>query len=232
MKDLSGLEAAKLPDSWVNQTRYIDFETETVKAFVAKSLEGVEERNDTEKAIALFNAVRDDIRYDPYQMEFVEDHYKASHVAALPEAYCVPKAILLTACLRSIGIPAGVGFADVQNHLNSPKLAAIMETDLFSYHGYVGLKLEGKVYKVTPTFNKELCERFGVQAIEFDGTADALFHEYDAEKRQHMEYVKDRGLFEDPPMEDVLHDMAELYPKIKALNAGHADVAEDPDFAA
>ncbi len=232
MKDITGLEACNLPDSWTDETAYIDCQASEVEAFLQKVLVGREAASKTEKAILLFNAVRDDVRYDPYQMSFRSQTYKASHVATLPEAYCVPKAILLTALLRAVGVPAAVGFADVQNHLNSPKLAALMETDLFSYHGYVALKLEGQVFKVTPTFNRELCERFGVQAIEFDGTADALFHEYDAEKRQHMEYVKDRGIFEDPPIADILEDMAVLYPKIKELDAGHASQAADPDFAA
>ncbi len=232
MKDITGLEARNLPDSWTDETAYIDCRTLEVEAFLKKALKGQEAASKTEQAILLFNAVRDDIRYDPYQLSFRSEAYKASSIATLPEAYCVPKAILLTACLRAIGIPAAVGFADVQNHLNSPKLAALMETDLFSYHGYVALKLDGQVFKVTPTFNRELCERFGVQAIEFDGTTDALFHEYDAEKRQHMEYVKDRGIFEDPPIADILDDMAILYPKLKDLDADHADQAADPDFAA
>jgi hypothetical protein len=53
----------------------------------------------------------------------------------------VPKAILLAATLRASGIPAAVGFADVRNHLNSPKLTKLMETDLFIYHGYVAFGL-------------------------------------------------------------------------------------------
>ena len=144
----------------------------------------------------------------------------------------MPKAILLTASLRRVGIPAGVGFADVKNHLNSPKLADLMQTDMFCYHGYVAMKLEGQTFKVTPTFNKELCDRFGVRAIDFDGTADALFHEYDGDNRKHMEYVKDRGIFENPPMLDILADMAEIYPKMKSICDAELQLEEDPEFAA
>lgn len=232
MQDITGIDPQALPESWTKATAYVDSETSSLAAFVKRSLAGMEDAPGMEKAIRLFDAVRDDIRYDPYQINFHAERYKASYVADLPEAFCVPKAILLTACLRAVGIPAGVGFADVQNHLNSPKLAELMETDLFSYHGYVALKLDGKVFKVTPTFNRELCERFGVRAIEFDGTGDALFHEFDAEKRQHMEYVKDRGIFENPPMDDILEDLEEIYPKLKARETKVTDLIEDPDFAA
>ncbi|MFT6558940.1 transglutaminase-like domain-containing protein [Sneathiella sp.] len=232
MRDLTGIPAQDLESGWITSNTYLDYESPSVQAFVEKALKGRENASETEKAIILFNAVRDDLRYDPYQMTFDAPTYKASYIAQQPAVYCVPKAILLAAALRSIGIPAAVGFADVQNHLNTPKLAELMETDLFSYHGFVALKLNGKVYKVTPTFNKELCDRFGVQPIEFDGQSDALFHEFDAEKRQHMEYVKDRGIFEEPPIEDILGDLAELYPKLKHKTASGAHEANDPGFSA
>lgn len=232
MQDIVGSSSATVPDSWTKPTSYVNGDDPAVQEFLTKALAGLEGASDKKKAIRLFNAVRDEIRYDPYQMTFNIEDYKASHIATLPAAYCVPKAILLTACLRAVGIPAGVGFADVKNHLNSAKLAEIMETDLFAYHGFVSLKIDGKVFKVTPTFNKDLCDRFGVRAIEFDGTADALFHEFDADKRKHMEYVKDRGIFENPPMEEVLDALAVIYPKIKALGMGTVSQNIDPEFAA
>jgi len=232
MIDVMGLPSSDVPDTWTKSTEYVDFENLSVKAFVSKALKGMDDGSDTDKAICLFNAVRDDMRYDPYQLGFIADEYKASYVAELSGAYCVPKAILLAACLRSVGIPAGVGFADVKNHLNSAKLADLMETDVFSYHGYVALKLGGQTFKVTPTFNRDLCERFGVRAIEFDATADALFHEYDAEKRKHMEYIKDRGIFENPPMQEILQDLGEIYTKMKAMRDSELQLEEDPEFAA
>ena len=233
MKDITGHTSADVPPSWTKPTGYITSDDPAVAAFTAKALATLPAgAGQTEKAICLFNAVRDDIRYDPYQIGFDDQEYKASYVANLPAAYCVPKAILLTACLRHVGIAAGVGFADVKNHLNSPKLAELMQTDLFMYHGYTALRLGDHCFKVTPTFNRELCDRFGVQAIEFDGKSDALFHEYDAEKRQHMEYVKDRGIFEDPPMPDIIDDLGLLYAKMKSVYEGHAQKEDDPDFAA
>lgn len=232
MQDITGSSSTIVPDSWVEPTTYIDWQRDTVQTFLAAALEGQENASNRQKAIILFNAVRDDIRYDPYQISFSKDGYHASHIATLDAAFCVPKAILLSACLRAVGIPAGVGFADVKNHLNSPKLAEMMETDLFAYHGYVALKLDGQVFKVTPTFNRDLCERFGVKAIEFDGTKDALFHEFDADNRKHMEYVTDRGIFEDPPMAAILQDLSEIYPKLRDFKLKDANREMDPDFAA
>jgi len=79
----------------------------------------------------------------------------------------IPK-VEITLC-RAAGVPARVGFADVRNHLNSEKLRERMGgSDLFIWHGYVEFLLDGWV-KVTPAFNIELCERFGVLPLDFDG---------------------------------------------------------------
>src|SRR5262249_16109224 len=58
--------------------------------------------------------------------------------------FCVGKASLLTAAARAAGIPARIGFADVRNHLCTPKLRALMGTDTFVYHGYTDLYLDGR----------------------------------------------------------------------------------------
>jgi len=198
-------------------TPYVDHTSPEVRAFVAHALDGLpEESSETDIAIRLFEAVRDHLRYDPYTFGLETGDYRASRIAQQDSGFCVPKAILLAACLRAAGIPAALGFADVRNHLNTPKLAEMMQTDLFIFHGYVQLWLDGKAYKVTPAFNLELCERFGVKPLVFDGKSDALFHEYDQGGRQHMEYVNDRGLFIDMPAEDFLTLFKATYPGLEA----------------
>ena len=195
-------------------TLFVDSGSSEVREFVASSLEGAGGLSQTDTAIRLFDAVRDRIRYNPFDIGTTADDYRASRIAAKPSNYCVPKAILLTAALRAAGIPAAVGFADVRNHLNSPKLAELMGTDLFIYHGYVAVWLDGRQFKVTPAFNTEMCERFGVKQLIFDGKSDALFHEFDANSQRHMEYVNDRGWFADPPIEQLLQDFHLTYPKL------------------
>lgn len=210
-------------DRYRQPTRYIDSDSEAVRAFTRKALAGSDGLSETQKAVRLFYAVRDEIRYDPYAFSLRPEDYVASAIAGFKSAYCVPKAILLTACLRAAGIPAAVGFADVRNHLNSPKLAELMQTDLFIYHGYVQLWLGDRSFKVTPAFNRELCEKFGVKPLEFDGTGDALFHEFDTKNRRHMEYVRDRGIFQEAPMEQILSDFREFYPNL----AAHAEAQRE-----
>lgn len=195
-------------------TAFVDSSSPEVRAFVSRSLDGAQDVSPTGKAIRLFEAVRDRIKYNPFDVGTSEDDYRASQIAGKPSNYCVPKAILLAAALRAANIPAAVGFADVRNHLNSPKLAELMGTDLFIYHGYVALWLDGRMFKVTPAFNTELCERFGVKQLIFDGKSDALFHEFDTNSQRHMEYVRDRGWFADPPIGELLREFRSTYPKL------------------
>lgn len=101
----------------------------------------------------------------------------------------------------------------MRNHLATPKLLERMGTDLFVFHGYSELYLDGRWLKAAPTFNRELCERFGVSPQEFDGTADALLHPFDGEGRRHMEYVKDRGSFDDVPFEEMMRVLEQTYGK-------------------
>jgi len=199
---------------FLTPTHFVDSNSREVGDFVARALTGAGDLSPTAKAIRLFDAVRDEIRYNPFDIGTTADDYRASRIATKPTNYCVPKAILLTAALRATGIPAAVGFADVRNHLNSPKLAELMGTDLFIYHGYVAVWLEGRQFKVTPAFNTEMCERFGVKQLIFDGKSDALFHEFDRNSQRHMEYVNDRGWFLDPPIGQLLEDFRTTYPKL------------------
>jgi transglutaminase-like putative cysteine protease len=212
-------------------THYVDCDSPAIREFVSRVAGDKQDRSTAEKAILLFNAVRDQIRYDPYAVSLSEADYRASEILKTPSAFCVPKAILLTAAMRAAGIPAAIGFADVRNHLNSPKLTELMGTDLFIYHGYVALWLDRKMFKVTPAFNMELCERFGVRPLIFDGTADALFHEFDTSDHRHMEYVNDRGWFADAPIGKMLEDFRVAYPALVTLNTGGV-LIDDAAFGA
>jgi transglutaminase-like putative cysteine protease len=201
-------------------TPFIDADHADVVAFARETIGSA--TTEREKASRLFRAVRDRLRYDPYTVTAEPADYRASVILGRSRAYCVPKAILLVAACRASGIAAWLGFADVRNHLASDKLRAAMGTDLFVYHGYAALRIDGVVRKASPAFNAELCARFGVPPLEFDGSADALLHAYDGEGRRHMEYVRERGLYDDLPLEEMLQAYADTY-RTKSASAGDDD---------
>jgi len=197
---------------YLQPTWFLDCDAPAVVAFAERALDGA--RNDRDRAARLFYAVRDGIRYDPYSVAGEREAYRASEIATRPRGFCIQKAILLAAAARSAGIPSRLRFADVRNHLTSRKLRALMGTDVFVFHGYDELFVDGQWLKVTPTFNRELCERFGVKPLEFDGTADAIFHPFDAQNRRHMEYVRDRGSFADLPYDEMIEVFRRAYPEL------------------
>jgi transglutaminase-like putative cysteine protease len=208
-------------------TWFLDSDHPQVAAFAAEVTQGAASPED--KAIRLFYAVRDRIYYDPYSLSLKREFYRASHCLAAGRGYCVYKAGLMTAAARAAGIPARVGFADVRNHLCTPRLKAVMGgIDIFYYHGYAALWLDGRWVKVTPVFNAELCAKFGVVPQEFDGVHDSLFQPFDAQNRKHMEYIHDRGTFDDIPFEKLCSDMREYYP----LMFEHEKEGISGDFAA
>ena len=200
-----------LIDKYLGPGIFVDSDSTSVQHFAERALQGLGS-NPTECGVALYYAVRDGLKYDPYGMSLARSDFIASNIAERDSAFCVPKAILLTASARAAGIPARPGYADVRNHLCTPKLKAAMQgKDLFIYHGYVEMYLEGRWVKSTPAFNKELCDKIGIKALEFNGYDDAMLHPYDREGRQHMEYVHDHGTFTDHPYERVCDAFRNMY---------------------
>ena len=139
-------------------TDAIDSTHADVLAFVREHGRGSTER---ERAVALTHAVRDVFRYDPYRIDLSPAGMRASSVLAQGYGWCVPKATLLTAVCRAAGLPARLGFADVRNHLSTERMRQTMQTDMFIWHGYTEIWLNGGWRKATPEFNMGLCEKFG-----------------------------------------------------------------------
>jgi transglutaminase-like putative cysteine protease len=205
-------------DPYLQATHYLDAEHPAIRAFAADAVAGI--TDSIEAAVRLYYAVRDGLRYDPYSVELSPDGLVASNVLARSRGYCVAKAGVLAATARAIGIPSRLGFADVRNHLATPRLLEMMGTDVFYYHGYTELRLEDRWVKATPAFNVELCERFGVEPLEFDGRNDSIFHPYDTGGRRHMEYVNDRGTRDDMPIEELREAMTKFYPRMTLTPPG------------
>jgi transglutaminase-like putative cysteine protease len=165
-------------------------------------------------AVRLYYAVRDGIRYDPYTAGNDVESLKASTVLDSGRSWCVGKAILLAAACRARDIPARLGFADVRNHLSTARMRAYMSTDVFYWHGYTSIELEGRWVKATPAFNVELCEKFGLLPLEFDGREDSIYHPFDVSGDRHMEYLNERGEYDDLPLEAMLATWDEHYPNL------------------
>lgn len=198
-------------DTFLRPTYYIDSDHPDIIAYSRQHAGS--DKSPLENAVSLYYAVRDGIRYNPYAVSPDKADMKASAVLNQKEGYCVAKAVLLAACLRSVNIPARLGFADVKNHLTTGRLQERMGTDVFVWHGYTDIFLEGKWVKATPAFNLGLCQAFGVKPLEFDGREDSVFHPFDVSGNRHMEYLRDHGRFADLPWERIVADFIATYPR-------------------
>lgn len=132
------------------------------------------------------------------------ESYRASRTLQREEGFCVEKAAVLAALARAVGIPARLHFADIRKYLASSRLLEIMGTNLFSYHGYTELYIDGKWVKATPAFDLKMCEEHRIIPVEFNGRHDALLHSRNSDGKLHIEYVQDHGHTPDVPVEEIL----------------------------
>lgn len=202
-------------------TPCIDADHPAIQAKAAELTRGL--HSPTEQAVALYGHVRDAYRYDPYQIDLSVVGMRASTVMDKGRGWCIPKACLLAALCRSVGIPARVGLADVKNHMATPRLIASMGTDVFYRHGYTAIWLSGQWRKATPAFNIELCHKMRIHALDFDGHSDSIYHPYDLDGQRHMEYIAQYGDFDELPLEDIRTVFAAHYPGLMKLQAASWD---------
>jgi transglutaminase-like putative cysteine protease len=195
--------------AYLRPTAVIDSDHADLIDFAHQSTAGLSAPR--EQAIRLYYRVRDGIRYDPYHIDLSVPGMRASTTLKSGRGWCVPKAILLAAGCRVLGIPARLGFADVRNHLTTARLRRLMQTDIFYWHGYAAIYLDQKWIKATPAFNIQLCERFKLGPLEFDGCRDSIFHPFDQLGHQHMEYVRYRGEMADAPLDEIRKTFERYY---------------------
>ena len=205
VRDAAAFEAYRRPGT------LIDSDHPDIIAYARRVAGAGSER---EKALRLYYAVRDDLRYDPYSTPMKREAYRASTTLAAGHGYCVNKAGLMAAVCRAAGIPARVGYADVRNHMTTKRLAELMGCDTFYYHGYTDVWLDGRWVKATPAFNKELTERFGLRPLDWDAVGDSIYHPFDLGGRRHMEYLAYRGTFADIPFDEIRDAFRHYYPRL------------------
>lgn len=197
---------------YLSSTEIIDSDNQSIIDYAADVLRNTD-GDPVSKAIKLYYAVRDVIWYDPYLPFYRPEHYRASHVLKKGRAFCLGKASLLCALGRVCGIPSRVGFATVRNHLATRQLIEFLGTDLFVYHGFVEFYLEDKWVKATPAFNIELCRKHRILPLEFNGREDSIFHPFNADKKQFMEYIDVHGSYADIPVDEIVIGWEKIYGK-------------------
>ncbi len=199
-------------DIYLQPTKFFDFNKKFVRDKAFEITEGLE--TEKEKAIALFYWVRDEIKYNMHTyIPSIKANFKASVTLRRKNGFCVSKSVLLSSFARAIGIPASIHLVDLINHKISQKIIDFMRTNVMHYHGYSELYLNNKWVKLTPSFDPKTALKGGfIPMVEFDGENDAVFAVYDNEGKLFGEYVMDRGIHADLPLEEIERVFEEKYP--------------------
>ena len=196
--------------------RHLDADHPRIVALAAEL--GGDDPDPRAVAVRLFHAVRDRLRYNPWQVALTDEGYRASEIATRDVqrgGHCIDKAMLLAALARARGIPARLHFADVRNHIGTAKLERLLGTDRLVYHGYAELWLGQRWVAATPAFDAPLCHRLGVEPLSFDGERDAVF-DHGAGGRRFMEYLEDHGSWAEVPVAAMVEAWRRHYPAVRA----------------
>ena len=186
---------------YLEPTAVIDSDNESIQETARQVTEGC--TNDVDKAIKLFYFVRGKFRYNIFVPRSRPEDFRAGAILERGEGFCIPKAVLLVALCRAVGIPGRLGFAAIRNHLLPETLSSVLKTNEIPDHGYSQLLLEDKWVKATPAFDIETCHEKRFLPVEFDGTQDATFHPHDQDGRPHIEYIRDLGSYDDLPFDEI-----------------------------
>lgn len=177
-----------------------------------------ENQSDKEKAIEIYNFVRDKWYYSPLRISLKEEDSLASNLVKRKKGHCIDKSIILITLLKAVEIPARLGLAKIKNHIAVERVIQFLETDILVPHGYVEIFLEEKWVKATPAFNKSLCDKLKVNTLEFNGKEDSIFQEYCAEGTNlFMEYIEDYGTFDTVPLDKIEELLVSHYPILKNI---------------
>ena len=198
-------------EEFLKSTDFLDWERPSVLRFAR---EKAGSGSAAEKAAALYYAVRDGFQYDPYVLDLRREGLRASTLLTRSRGYCVEKAVLLAASARAVGIPSRLSFYIVRNHIATGRLEKLLKTNYLVFHGAAEMYLDGGWVKATPAFNRQLCDVLGVAPLEFDGSGDSIFQEYDHAGGRFMEYVHDYGAFADLPYQLYLDELGRHYAHI------------------
>ncbi len=136
-------------NEYLSPTEVIDCDEPSVRDWALEITRGLQ--TPKEKAIAIFYAVRDGVRHNPYAPALTMEDHKASVTLARGSGQCQHKSALLVALCRAVGIPARVGYVDVRDHQLSDRFRSMIGGDnLLIQHGYAEVYIDGRWLHVSP----------------------------------------------------------------------------------
>lgn len=194
---------------YLSPTYFLDHESPEVQELLKTlNLDGLSK---TEQTKRLYLKVRDSWLYDPYNLSFTKENYRASNLIKKKGGHCIEKSVILITCLRALDIPARLHLGKVKNHIGVERLIEKFGTNELTPHGMASVYLNGEWLKLSPAFNISLCERFNVPPLDFDGENSSFLQKYNSDGHLFMEYLDDYGHFSDVPLDFIINNVKEHY---------------------
>lgn len=193
------------PDSAIFDHRH-----PTVQDYVERVI-GSDILGERDKAIRLYHAVRDEIFYEVFDTDLGRDGLRASAILAGKRGFCLHKAIAFVAACRAAGLSARLLADKVSNHVTTAELSALVGGQQF-LHWFAEVRVDHVWLQVSPTFNKQMCQLFGMRPLAFDGQTHAVQQHYGGEL--FMEYLGQPATFADPSHDELLAYIAAHHPRM------------------
>jgi transglutaminase-like putative cysteine protease len=185
------------PAAFTGATDVIDSADEAVRALAQRySADAADEPG---RVRALFDWVRDEIRYDMGPVLGERRDWTASLTLRRGYGFCQQKALLLAAMLRAIDVPAGIGIEQLLDHKIPPHFAAYMGGRHIPLHGYTLAFVSGRWQRIDATLDTALCERKRYRVVQYAPGSDRLLPETDLAGEPHVEHVGVVGEWADLP---------------------------------
>ena len=169
-----------------------------------------------ERAVAIFNHVRDSIEYE-FAIRNTPEEYKASFTIQDGRGFCVRKAIVVAAMCRAAGIPSVIILSNMRDRSLSPRVVDMLGTDVMFNHGLAGVHLDGRWFKLDASLSPGLVAKKQYRLVEFDGASDALQSNTTLAGDPHMEYVAYHGAYVDLPYKQMM----------RGFDAGYANADKE-----
>jgi len=162
-------------ENFLRETKYCDYSHPLIQATALKITKKI--KGDKERAIALFNYVRDNF---PYTFDYWG--IKASETLKKGYGMCTNKNNLFIALLRAVNIPAGYGILRVKaREYFGPIMLDRYKSKVseVSKHIYSYAYLNNRWVKCDPSTDKELSEKtsyfnYTTELVVWDGKNDAM----------------------------------------------------------
>lgn len=201
------MSAPLAPEACLGATEVIDCDSAEVRGVVDEVARHASDPATVAKA--LFEWVRDEIRYDMGPVLSERTDWTASATVRRGYGFCQQKAVLLAALLRARGIPAGVGMETVLDHKIPPHLAEHLGGQELSPHGYTIAFVDGAWQRIDASLDSALCDRKGYRVVEYTPAADHLLPATDLSGRPHFDHLRELGEWSDLP-DEIVSETLEL----------------------